>query len=146
MFDLKKWCERYPALSLIGNTPLVRINLFEDEFPDVQIYAKCEYLNPGGSLKDRPVRHMLLAALEEKKILPDITILDSSSGNAGIALAAIGAMLKVPVELVLPGNASEERKKRIRAHGATIIETPAEAGYDAAIHGVYISMVYAGGP
>lgn len=133
MFNLKKWCERYPALALVGNTPLLKLNLFEQELPDVEIYAKCEYTNPGGSLKDRPVRHMLLAALEEGTIEPGKTIIDSSSGNAGIALAAIGAMIGFPVELVLPGNASIERKKRIIAHGAKVIETPAEQGYDAAI-------------
>lgn len=126
------WIEKYPQLSLVGNTPLVKLNLFAKEFPQVAIYAKCEYANPGGSLKDRPARHMLLRALEEGALRPGKTILDASSGNAGIALAAIGSILGFPVELVLPANASIERKKRIRAHGATIIETDPVKGYDEA--------------
>lgn len=130
---MKKWLEKYPQLAAIGNTPLIKINLFEKEFPDVSIYAKCEYANPGGSLKDRPVRHMLLDALETGKLKPGKTILDSSSGNAGIAYAAIGAMLGFSVELVIPANASVERKKRIKAHGAKIVETDPVKGYDEAI-------------
>ncbi|MBI4223972.1 MAG: PLP-dependent cysteine synthase family protein [Deltaproteobacteria bacterium] len=133
MPNLKKWLEKYPALAAIGNTPLIRINLFEKECPGVSIFAKCELANPGGSLKDRPVRHMLLAALESGELAKGKTILDSSSGNAGIAYAAIGAMLGFPVEIVLPGNASVERKKRIQAHGAKIIETDPVKGYDEAI-------------
>lgn len=140
MPNLKKWLEKYPSLVAIGNTPLIKINLFEKECPNVSIYAKCEYANPGGSLKDRPVRHMLLDALETGELRPEKTILDSSSGNAGIAYAAIGAMLGFPVEMVIPANASEERKKRIKAHGAKIIETDPVKGYDEAIricHGLF---------
>lgn len=133
MNEMKKWLEKYPALAAIGNTPLIKINLFAKECPGVSIYAKCEYANPGGSLKDRPVRHMLLAALESGGLAKGKTILDSSSGNAGISYAAIGAMLGFPVEIVLPGNASEERKKRIQAHGAGVIETDPVKGYDEAI-------------
>lgn len=133
MPNLQKWFEKYPPLSAIGNTPLIQIKLFEKEIPNVSIYVKCEYANPGGSLKDRPVRHMLLAALESGELSQGKTILDSTSGNAGIAYAAIGAMLGFPVELVIPANASEERKKRIRAHGAKIIETDPVKGYDEAI-------------
>lgn len=125
--------KKYPQLALIGNTPLVKINLFEKECPNISIYVKCEYTNPGGSLKDRPVRQMLLKAIESGKLTPDKTILDSSSGNAGIAYAAIGAMLNFSVELIIPGNASVERKKRIRAHGATLIETDPALGYDEVI-------------
>lgn len=133
MPNLKKWFERYPTLAAIGNTPLIKINLFEKECPNVSIYAKCEYANPGGSLKDRPVRHMLLKALESGELIKGKTILDSTSGNAGIAYAAIGTMLGFPVELVIPANASNERKKRIRAHGAKITETDPVKGYDEAI-------------
>lgn len=133
MPNLQSWFQTYPQLAAIGNTPLIRIKLFEKEAPNISIYVKCEYANPGGSLKDRPVRHMLLAALESGELTPGKTILDSTSGNAGIAYAAIGAMLGFPVELVIPANASEERKKRIRAHGAKIIETDPVKGYDEAI-------------
>lgn len=138
MPDLKKWIEKYPALAAIGNTPLIKINLFEKEVARVSIYAKCEYANPGGSLKDRPVRHMLLAALESGELTEGKTIFDSSSGNAGISYAAIGAVLGFPVEIVLPGNASEERKKRICAHGAKIIETDPVKGYDEAIRACHL--------
>lgn len=136
MPDLKKWIEKFPALGAIGNTPLIRIDLFEKEFPGVAIFAKCEYANPGGSLKDRPVRHMLLEALETGALAPGKTILDSSSGNAGIAYASLGAMLGYPVEIVVPGNASLERKKRMLAHGATLVETDPVAGYDEALREV----------
>lgn len=128
----KKWFEQYPALATIGNTPCFKLRMFEDELPNVSIYVKCEFSNPGGSLKDRPVRHMLLSMLNDGRLTPGKTILDSSSGNAGIALAAIGTMLGFPVELCVPGNASVERKKRIRAHGAKIHETNPIEGYDAA--------------
>ena len=124
---------RYPALNLIGNTRMVEILCFKEEFPEVSIYAKAEYANPGGSLKDRPVRRMLLEALIEGKIGKGQVVLDSSSGNAGIAYAMIGAMMKVPVQIVVPGNASKERKMRIQAHGATLVQTDPIEGYDEAL-------------
>jgi cysteine synthase B len=125
--------KRYPALNLIGNTRLVEILCFRDEFPEVSIYAKAEYANPGGSLKDRPVRRMLLEALIAGKIGKGQVVLDSSSGNAGIAYAMLGAMMKVPVQIVVPGNASKERKMRIQAHGATLVQTDPIEGYDEAL-------------
>src|SRR6188474_2809736 len=76
---------RYPALRAIGNTPLVPVSVFGDGRPGVEVLAKMECLNPGGSLKDRPVLNMLLAALANGRLRPGKTILDSSSGNAGIA-------------------------------------------------------------
>jgi cysteine synthase B len=129
--------EKFPTLRLIGNTPLVEIQLFKDELPDVEIWAKCEWMNPGGSLKDRPVMYMLLGALESGELHPGKTILDSSSGNAGIAYALIGSILGYPVDLVVPGNASEERKKRITAHGARLIFTDPLKGYDEALREVH---------
>jgi cysteine synthase B len=125
--------KRYPALNLIGNTRMVEILCFKDEFPEVAVYAKCEYANPGGSLKDRPVRRMLLEALIEGKIGKGQIVLDSSSGNAGIAYAMLGAMMNVPVQIVVPGNASKERKLRIQAHGAKLIQTDPLEGYDEAL-------------
>jgi cysteine synthase B len=125
--------ERYPALNLIGNTRLVEILCFKEEVPEVKVYAKAEYTNPGGSLKDRPVRRMLLEALIGGQIGQGREVLDSSSGNAGIAYAMLGAMMKLPVTIVVPGNASRERKMRIRAHGATLIETDPLEGYDEAL-------------
>jgi len=124
---------RYPALNLIGNTRMVEILCFKEEFPEVSVYAKAEYANPGGSLKDRPVRRMLLEALIAGKIGNGQIVLDSSSGNAGIAYAMIGAMMKVPIQIVVPGNASKERKMRIQAHGATLVQTDPIEGYDEAL-------------
>jgi cysteine synthase B len=127
---------RYPLLCLIGNTPLVPVELFRRELPDVDLMVKCEFLNPGGSVKDRSVLRILAEAIVNGLLTPDKTILDSSSGNAGIAYAMIGAILGRRVELVVPGNSSEERKKRIRAHGATLVLTDPVAGYDEALREV----------
>jgi cysteine synthase B len=129
----KEFHKRYPALNLIGNTRMVEILCFKDEFPEVSVFAKAEYANPGGSLKDRPVRRMLLEATIEGKIGNGRIVLDSSSGNAGIAYAMIGAMMKLPINIVVPGNASKERKLRIQAHGATLIQTDPMEGYDEAL-------------
>ena len=82
---------------------------------DAEIHAKFEHLNPGGSLKDRPVLKMLVEAILAGDLTKDITILDATSGNAGIAYAMIGAVLGYRVELVMPENASEERKTRLLA-------------------------------
>src|SRR5437762_698089 len=125
--------DRYPALNLIGNSRMVEILCFKEEFPEVSVYAKAEYANPGGSLKDRPVRRMLLEATIAGKIGKGQIVLDSSSGNAGIAYAMIGAMMKVPIQIVVPGNASKERKLRIQAHGAKLIQTDPLEGYDEAL-------------
>jgi len=129
----REFHERYPALNLIGNTRMVEILCFKEEFPEVSIYAKAEYANPGGSLKDRPVRRMLLEAMIAGKIGKGQIVLDSSSGNAGIAYAMLGAMMKIPVQIVVPGNASRERKMRIAAHGATLVQTDPMEGYDEAL-------------
>jgi len=125
--------DRYPALNLIGNTRMVEILCFKKEFPEVRVYAKAEYTNPGGSLKDRPVRRMLLEALIAGQVGNGRVVLDSSSGNAGIAYAMLGAMMALPVQIVVPGNASRERKMRIQAHGATLIQTDPMEGYDEAL-------------
>lgn len=129
--------QQYPLLNTIGNTPLVRVDILADEFPDLTVSAKLEYFNPGGSLKDRPVRQILLDALASGALRPGKTILDSSSGNAGIAYAMLGAVLKYPVHLVIPENASLERRKRIVAHGAKLITTDALKGYDEALREVH---------
>jgi len=127
---------RHPLLCLVGNTPLVPVELFARELPEVSLLAKCEFLNPGGSVKDRSVLRMLSEAILDGTLSPEKTILDSSSGNAGIAYAMIGSILGRHVELVVPGNASEERKKRIRAHGASLVLTDPVAGYDEALREV----------
>src|SRR5215831_15472380 len=127
----------YPALRAIGQTPLVPVHLFREELPEVEVLAKMECLNPGGSLKDRPVLRMLLTALTNGRLQPGMTILDSSSGNAGIAYAMVGRVIGYPVEIVIPDNASTERKKRMLAHGARLIYTDALKGYDEALREVH---------
>jgi cysteine synthase B len=128
--------DSYPALRAIGHTPLVPVGLFRQELPDVEVLAKMECLNPGGSLKDRPVLRMVLGALADGRLRPGTTILDSSSGNAGIAYAMVGRLIGHPVEIVVPENASVERKKRILAHGARLVLTDALQGYDEALREV----------
>ncbi|MBI4636206.1 MAG: PLP-dependent cysteine synthase family protein [Candidatus Rokubacteria bacterium] len=129
--------DRYPALRAVGNTPLVPVPIFRDELPEVEVLAKMESLNPGGSLKDRPVLRMLLGALAEGRLSPGKTVLDSSSGNAGIAYAMIGRIIGVPVEIVIPDNASAERKTRMLAHGARLVFTDGLQGYDEALREVH---------
>lgn len=133
---IEPFLERYPVLRAIGNTPLVPVELLRAELPRVEVWAKLEYLNPGGSLKDRPVLRMLLGALAEGRLTPGRTILDSSSGNAGIAYAMVGTLLGFSVEIVMPANASAERKQRLAAHGARIVYTDALKGYDEALREV----------
>ena len=116
----------------IGRTPLVELEGFE--LPrGTRLFAKVESLNPGGSIKDRPVARMVLAALASGALAGGRRLLDSSSGNAGIAYAMIGARLGIPVTLVVPGNASRERLERIRAHGAELVLTDPIEGYDFAV-------------
>ncbi len=124
---------RCPALGLIGDTKLFRVRAPELPENGAEIHAKAEWTNPGGSIKDRPVLGMLAEGLLSGRITPDRTVIDSSSGNAGIAYAMIGAALGLQVEIVIPGNASKERKLRIRAHGAALVETDPLKGYDEAL-------------
>ena len=120
---------QYPALLAIGNTPMAKLDLPLD-IGDAEVLAKYEHLNPGGSIKDRPVLKMLVEAVLSGELTRDKVIIDATSGNAGIAYAMIGATLGYRVELVMPSNASEERKKRIEAHGADIVYTDPMLGYD----------------
>lgn len=98
-----------------------------------RIFAKLESLNPGGSIKDRPVARMLTCAIAAGRFEGGRRLLDSSSGNAGISYAMLGAMLRIPVTIVVPGNASRERLERIKAHGAEVIVTDPLQGYDFAL-------------
>ena len=124
-----EFISRYPPLLAIGNTPLARVDLPVD-IGNADVYAKYEHLNPGGSIKDRPVLKMLVEAIISGELTKDKVILDATSGNAGIAYSMIGAVLGYSVELVMPSNASEERKKRLLAHGAKIVYTDPMLGYD----------------
>jgi len=120
-------------LDLIGNTPLIEIKLFRDAFPGVRVFAKAEWFNPGGSIKDRAAYAMIEAAEREGLLTHDKTIIDSTSGNTGIAYAMIGAAKGYKVELVMPENVSEERKQLVTAYGANIIFSSPFEGSDGAI-------------
>ena len=121
-------------LDLIGNTPLLEISRVSGVLsPDVKVYAKLEGVNPGGSVKDRPAWRMVQEGLRTKKLRPGKTILDSTSGNTGIALAMVGSVLRYPVELVMPGNVSVERKQIIAAYGAKVTYSDPMEGSDGAI-------------
>lgn len=109
-------------LDLIGNTPMVDLS----KTTGLPIYAKAEFLNPGGSIKDRIAKNMLEVAEAEGKLKPGMTILEPTSGNTGIGLALCGVRKGYKVIIVMPENMSEERKKIIRALGADLILTPAE--------------------
>jgi S-sulfo-L-cysteine synthase (O-acetyl-L-serine-dependent) len=122
------------VLDLIGDTPLLQIRKLAEGLPsDVRIYAKLEGLNPGGSVKDRPALKMVQEGIRAGRLTPEKTILDSSSGNTGIALAMIGCVLGYPVELVIPANVSRERKQIIHAYGAKIVYSDPLEGSDGAI-------------
>src|SRR5215471_18925044 len=121
-------------LDRIGNTPLLRLARVTRGLPPaVELYVKAEWFNPGGSVKDRPVLRMILEAERAGALTPGKTILDSTSGNAGIAYAMIGAVKGYPVELVMPASASEERKHIIAAYGARIVLSDPLEGSDGAI-------------
>ncbi|HEY7926045.1 MAG: PLP-dependent cysteine synthase family protein [Candidatus Dormibacteria bacterium] len=120
-------------LSGIGNTPLLRIHLFERESPDVAVFGKAEFLNAGGSVKDRPALRMIRDGEASGALTRDRTILDSTSGNTGIAYAMVGAALGYRVRLVMPTNVSDERKTTIAAYGAEMVYSDAQEGSDGAI-------------
>lgn len=119
-------------LDLIGNTPLIKLQRLVEN-PRVEIYGKAEWANPGGSVKDRPALRMIREGERSGALTRDKTIIDSTSGNTGIAYAMIAAALGYRVKLCLPKNASEERKRILRAYGAELILTDPLAGSDGAI-------------
>ena len=117
----------------IGDTPLVRLRRVVDDLPaNVEVYAKAEHLNPGGSVKDRAALAMILAGEASGELTRNKTILDATSGNTGIAYAMIGAARGYKVSLTLPANASAARKKILKIYGAEIIETDQMNGTDGA--------------
>jgi cysteine synthase B len=118
---------------LIGNTPLLRINRVASHVPDVAVFAKAEWFNPGGSVKDRAALRMLRRGEESGALRPGKTILEATSGNTGIALAMLGAVFGYPVKLCVPSSASLERKLLLHAYGAEIVESSALEGTDGAI-------------
>jgi len=108
-------------LNQIGNTPLLRLTKLEREFPGVEMYAKAELFNPGGSVKDRAGLNMILDGERTGKLTHEHTILDATSGNTGIAYAMIGALKGYKVKLCLPANASHERKQILKNYGAEMV-------------------------
>jgi len=121
-------------LARVGNTPLVRLRSVTADLPaGVEVWAKLEGLNPGGSVKDRPALSMVLDAQRRGVLEPGMRILDASSGNTGIAYAYIGANLGYTLTLCLPRNANAERKQILRAYGVEIVETDPLEGSDGAI-------------
>ena len=123
-------------LELIGRTPLIRLKQFERETPGVELYAKAEWHNPGGSVKDRAAARMILEGEQTGKLRPGLTITDATSGNTGIAYSMIGAAKGYKVKLFLPENASPERKLILRAFGAELVLTSPLEGTDGAIRAV----------
>ena len=123
------------VLDLVGNTPLLEVTRLTEGLlrPGVRIFAKLEGFNPGGSVKDRPARKMIELGLAHGDLRPGKVILDSTSGNTGIALAMVGAAIGYPVELVMASNVSQERKKIIEAFGAKPIYSDPLEGSDGAI-------------
>src|SRR5258708_35465821 len=125
------------VLDRIGNTPLLRLERIASKFPNVEFYAKAEWFNPGGSVKDRPALGMIQAGLADGALTPGKTIIDATSGNTGIAYAMIGAAMGYPVKLCLPDSASHERKRILAAYGAELVITPGDEGTDGAIRKVH---------
>jgi S-sulfo-L-cysteine synthase (O-acetyl-L-serine-dependent) len=134
-------------LELVGKTPLIRLARVEalgDKFPLVEFYAKAEWFNPGGSVKDRAAYAMIRDGMDRGALLPGKIILDATSGNTGIAYAMVGAALGYRVKLCLPTSASPERKQILAAYGVEIVYTPGDEGTDGAIRRV--REIYAAEP
>ena len=117
----------------MGNTPLIRVRVFEREFPNVEVYAKAEWFNPGGSVKDRAALAMIEDGERSGALTREKTLIDSTSGNTGIAYALVGAAKGYRVKLVMPGNVSAERKSLVAAYGAEIVYSDPGEGSDGAI-------------
>ena len=120
-------------LDAVGNTPLLRLRALERDTPGVEIYAKLEFQNPGGSVKDRPAREMFLDAIARGDLTRDRVLIDSTSGNTGVAYSLVGAALGYRVALVMPSNVSQARKDITRAFGTEIVYSDPLEGSDGAI-------------
>jgi cysteine synthase B len=122
------------VIDLVGNTPLIKLtHLTEGISPKVEVYAKAEWFNPGGSVKDRPALWMILDGINSGQLTHDKILMDSSSGNTAISYAMFGAALDYKVELVTPLNMNIERKKTLTAFGSKIIYSDPLEGSDGAI-------------
>lgn len=123
-------------MEAVGNTPLVRLRNIEKEAPGVKLYLKLEYANPGGSVKDRPARQMMLDAIEDGRLTNDKVLIDATSGNTGVAYSLFGAAMGYRVALVMPSNVSKARKDITEAFGTEIIYSDPMEGSDGAIRKV----------
>jgi len=124
------------VLDLVGNTPLLKLKRIGSEYPQVEFYAKLEWANPGGSVKDRPAKNIILEAERAGLLTKDKILIDSTSGNTGIAYAMLGAARGYRVCLCMPANASVERKRILKAYGAEVVLTDPMDGSDGAIRKV----------
>jgi S-sulfo-L-cysteine synthase (O-acetyl-L-serine-dependent) len=122
-----------PLFDLVGRTPLIRLGRIERDYAGLELYGKAEFHNPGGSVKDRPARRMLLEGLASGQLYPGKVLLDATSGNTGIAYAMFGAALGYPVSLCVPENVTAERKRMLKAYGADLVLTDPLEGSDGAI-------------
>jgi len=123
-------------ISLIGNTPLLRLGRIARKHPGVEIYAKAEWANPGGSVKDRAALNIIREAERSGRLCHAKTLIDSTSGNTGIAYAMIAATRGYRIKLFMPANVSVERKRILRAYGAEVVYTDPLEGSDGAIRAV----------
>ncbi len=121
------------VVNAVGNTPLVRLRVVTKNAPDVSVYVKLEFENPGGSVKDRAALRMIQTALKDGRLSKGKTLIDSTSGNTGVAYSLYGAALGVPVKLVMPSNVSQARKDIARAFGTEILFSDPLEGSDGAI-------------
>ena len=120
-------------VDLVGDTPLIRLRKIERDVPGVELYAKAEWMNPGGSVKDRPALRMIHEGIASGQLTPGKVILDATSGNTGIAYAMMGAAMGYSVTLCVPENVTPERKRILRAYGAELVFTNPLEGSDGAI-------------
>lgn len=131
-------------IDTVGGTPLRRLSAVGAHLPaEVELYGKVEAYNPGGSVKDRPARQIILDAIERGELGPGVSLLDSTSGNTGVAYAMIGAALGIEITLVMPSNVSEARKDIVQAYGAKLIYSDPLYGSDGAIE---LAQEIASGP
>ncbi|MFB6351390.1 MAG: PLP-dependent cysteine synthase family protein [Bradymonadaceae bacterium] len=122
---------------MVGGTPLVRLDAVTSHLADdVDVYAKLEFMNPGGSVKDRPARRIILDAIEAGNLGDGQTLIDSTSGNTGVAYAMLGAAVGIDVTLVMPENVSQARKHIVQTFGAEVVYSDPMEGSDGAIRKV----------
>ncbi len=121
------------VIDAVGNTPIVRLRKVAREVPDVEVWAKLEFANPGGSVKDRPALRMMLDGLADGRLTRDKILIDSTSGNTGVAYSIFGAALGIRVRLVMPSNVTKARKDIATSFGTEIIDSDPMEGSDGAI-------------